>query len=166
MGGVGGRQRCARTRRGFRRLLSTSLVLAVVGLSPGWWPMLESSRASAVVPSSCTAYTSPSTGSHQVCGAILAKYVALGGPGGFMGYPTTDETGTPDGVGRFNHFSSTDRFGASIYWTPRTGAWSIRGLIRDKWASLGWERSPEGYPVSDEFAIPNGRQSNFQNGRI
>jgi uncharacterized protein with LGFP repeats len=50
----------------------------------------------------------------------------------FLGYPVTDETGTPDGIGRFNHFSNA----ASIYWTPSTGAWSIHGAIRDKWASL------------------------------
>lgn len=79
-----------------------------------------------------------------------------------MGYPVTDETGTPDGVGRFNHFS----YGASIYWTPGTGAWSVHGVIRDRWAALGWERGRLGYPVSDEFAINGGRRSNFQGGYI
>jgi hypothetical protein len=43
---------------------------------------------------------------------------------------------------------------------------SIHGAIRAKWASLGWERSCLGYPVSDEFGIPNGRQSNLQGGWI
>jgi uncharacterized protein with LGFP repeats len=74
----------------------------------------------------------------------------------------TDEIGTPDGIGRFNHFSNS----ASIYWTPSTGAWSVHGLIRAKWASMGWERSCLAYPVSDEFAISGGRQSNFQHGFI
>ena len=54
----------------------------------------------------------------------------------------------------------------SIYWTPSTGAWSIHGAIRAKWASLGWERSCLGYPVSDEFAILGGRQNNLQHGII
>jgi uncharacterized protein with LGFP repeats len=31
---------------------------------------------------------------------------------------------------------------------------------------MGWERSCLGYPVSDEFAISGGRQSNFQRGVI
>jgi uncharacterized protein with LGFP repeats len=31
---------------------------------------------------------------------------------------------------------------------------------------MGWERSCLGYPVSDEFAISGGRQSNFQRGFI
>jgi hypothetical protein len=172
-------------------------------------------------PPTCQLFSSPSTGTHQVCGAILAKYQALGGPSSFLGYPTTDETGTPDGVGRFNHFanngsiywtpstgawsihgairakwasmgwelsvlgypttdetgtpdgvgrfnhfSSTDGWGGSIYWTPSTGAWSIHGAIRAEWASMGWERSCLRYPVSDEFAIPGGRQSNLQGGVI
>ena len=81
---------------------------------------------------------------------------------GYLGFPTTDETPTPDGIGRFNHFADD----GSIYWTPTTGAWSIHGAIRDKWASLGWEKSCQGYPVSDEFAISNRRQSNFSNGQI
>ena len=105
---------------------------------------------------------SPYTGAHEVHGAINAHYTALGYERSFLGYPVTDETGTPDGIGRFNHFSNA----GSIYWTPSTGAWSIHGAIRAKWAALGWERSCLGYPVSDEFAIPGGRQNNLQHGII
>jgi GH25 family lysozyme M1 (1,4-beta-N-acetylmuramidase) len=108
-------------------------------------------------------YWTPSTGAWSVHGAIHAKWAALGWET-FLGYPTTDETGTPDGVGRFNHFNGAD--GASIYWSPSTGAWSVHGAIRAKWAQLGWERSTLGYPTSDEFAIPGGRRSNFEHGAI
>ncbi|WP_375336782.1 LGFP repeat-containing protein [Amycolatopsis sp. SID8362] len=76
--------------------------------------------------------------------------------------PVADEVGTPDGVGRFNHFSKS----ASIYWTPGTGAWSVHGAIRDRWAALGWERGRLGYPVSDEFAVTGGRRGNFRGGYI
>ena len=79
----------------------------------------------------------------------------------WIGYPTTDETGCPDGVGRFNHFEH-----GSIYWTPETGAHEVHGAIRDKWAELGWERSKLRYPVTDEHDIPGGRASNFQGGEI
>jgi uncharacterized protein with LGFP repeats len=104
---------------------------------------------------------SPDTGAHEVHGAILGRYLALGGPGSFLGYPTTDETMTPDGVGRFNHFSNS----GSIYWTPGTGAWSIHGAIRAKWASLGWELSVLGYPTTDETGTPDGvgRFNHFSN---
>jgi len=78
-----------------------------------------------------------------------------------LGYPVTDETGTPDGVGRFNGFQ-----GGAVYWTPRTGAHEVHGAILSTWASLGWERSALGYPVSDEFVVAGGRQSNFERGSI
>lgn len=40
------------------------------------------------------------------------------------------------------------------------------GAIRDKWGSLGWENSPLGFPVTDEYAIPGGARSDFQGGCI
>ena len=107
-------------------------------------------------------YWTPQTGAFSVHGAILAKWASLGWERcAFLGYPVTDETGCPDNVGRFNHFQN-----GSIYWTPQTGAFSIHGDIRAKWASLGWERSPLGYPVSDEHDEAGGRGNEFQHGRI
>ncbi|MCW2746815.1 MAG: hypothetical protein JWM48_3365, partial [Mycobacterium sp.] len=100
-------------------------------------------------------YWSSATGAWSVHGAILDKYKALGGPAGVLGFPLTDETGTPDGVGRFNHFTGNGA-GASIYWTPTTGAQSVRGAIRAHWQALGWETGPMGYPVTDEFGTPDG----------
>jgi uncharacterized protein with LGFP repeats len=44
----------------------------------------------------------------------------------------------------------------SIYWTSELGAWSIRGAIRKKWISLGWEEGVLGYPVTDQLATPDG----------
>ncbi|WP_285488891.1 choice-of-anchor D domain-containing protein [Amycolatopsis taiwanensis] len=99
-------------------------------------------------------YWSAESGAHAMGGDILAHYKALGGPASGLGYPTTDELGTPDGIGRFNHFSRAD--GASIYWTPTTKAWAIQGSIRAKWASLGWETGPLGYPTTDELVTPDG----------
>src|SRR5262249_18443167 len=97
----------------------------------------------------------------SVMGAIRDKWLQLGGSAWFLGEPLTDETTTPDGVGRFNHFQ-----GGSIYWTPHTGAHEVHGAIRDKWASMGWERSFLRYPTSDEQAAPGGRRSIFQGGFI
>ena len=67
---------------------------------------------------------------------VYAGYVAEARSDYGLGYPVTDESGTPDHVGRFNHFE-----GGSIYWTPQTGAHEVHGAIRALWASLGWERS-------------------------
>lgn len=98
----------------------------------------------------------------EIHGAIYQKWLALGGIG--FGLPTTDESATPDGIGRFNHFNANS---ASIYWTPGTGAQAVYGAIHERWASLGWERSYLGYPTTDEVDFPDGGRSNgFQNGGI
>lgn len=91
------------------------------------------------------------------------KYAALGGGSGFLGAPAGPELPTPDNSGRYRHYS-----GGSIYWSPQSGAHEVHGLIRDKWAQLGWERSSLGYPTSDEEPLggSSGRVSRFQRGRI
>lgn len=101
-------------------------------------------------------------GTFEIHGDIYKKWLALGGDK--FGIPTTDEKGCPDGRGRYNHFGQ-----ASIYWTQQTGAWEVHGAIRDKWASLGWEQSFVGYPISDEFTtidFPNTHTNNFEKGYI
>src|SRR5690606_30198499 len=80
-------------------------------------------------------YWTPQTGAHEVHGAIRDKWAETGWEAGPLGYPTTDESKTPDGVGRFNHFQN-----GSIYWTSETGAHEVRGAIRDKWAETNWEK--------------------------
>lgn len=107
-------------------------------------------------------FWSPTTGAHFVLGAIRSKWAALGWETGPLRYPITDEKGTPDKVGRYNHFSGS----ASIYWTPATLAHPVTGAIRSKWASLGWETSRLGYPTSDSYSVSVGRASDFQRGRL
>jgi uncharacterized protein with LGFP repeats len=100
-------------------------------------------------------------GTYEVHGGIGIKYVALGTVGSFLGYPTTDETGTPDGIGRYNGFER-----GSIFWTAATDAHELHGGIRAKWVSLGSERGFLGYPTTDELAVPDGigRNQAFQGG--
>ena len=116
----------------------------------------------AAAAGNCQSFSSPSTGSHSVCGAILAKYQSLGATSSFLGYPTTDETGTSDGVGRYNDFANQ----GAIYWTPSTGAWSLHGAILQRWTALGAERSPLRYPVTDEQPSADGRMNAFQTARL
>jgi len=109
----------------------------------------------------------PQLGAFEVHGAIYQRYLALGGSN--FGYPTTDEGSTPDSAGRFNHFRNTATGGdASIYWTQTTGTHEVFGLIRGKWAKLGWERSALGYPTSGELVTHDGtgRFAVFQHGVI
>lgn len=69
-----------------------------------------------------------------------------------------------DGVGHYQHYQT----GESIYWHPDTGAHLIYGLIKGKWANLGWEKSVLGYPNTDEADAESslGRFNNFQRGTI
>jgi uncharacterized protein with LGFP repeats len=108
-------------------------------------------------------YWTPSTGAHEVHGAIRGLWSSLGWEKSFLGYPTTNETTAPDAVGRYNHFQ-----GGSVYWTPTTGAREVHGGIRNLWASLGWEKSFLGYPMTNETATPDGvgRYNHFQGGSI
>ena len=107
-------------------------------------------------------YWSPQTGAFEIHGAIRDRWYELSGVN-FLGYPLTDETITPDGIGRFTHFQ-----GGSIYWSPDTGAYDVYGLIREKWANLGWEQGFLGYPTTGETGTPNGkgRFNHFQGGSI
>lgn len=108
-------------------------------------------------------YWSPSTNAHEVHGAILGKWAALGFNNSLLGFPLGDETPTSDGEGRFNLFQN-----GVIYWSPATGAHEVHGAILSRWASLGFEQSYLGYPVSDESDLigTNGKFSDFQRGQI
>jgi subtilisin family serine protease len=106
-------------------------------------------------------YWSPSTGVHEVHGAIQAKWSQIGFERSPLRYPVTDELPTPDGVGRYNHFQ-----GGSIYWSPSTNAHDVYGPIRDRWAQMGWERSSLGYPVTDVYPTARGQRAEFQRGVI
>ncbi|WP_290057163.1 PQQ-dependent sugar dehydrogenase [Amycolatopsis solani] len=106
-------------------------------------------------------YYTNATGAHAIFGEIRKKWAALGYERG-LGYPTTDESVTPDGAGRYNHFS----LGHSIYYTVPTGAHAIKGEIRKRWAALGWERSYLRYPTTDEYVTNGVYRSDFQGGYI
>ncbi len=136
-----------------RRRAAAALVTAVVG---------------AVVALSATGahaqtFSSPATGTHSVIGAILTHYRAHGGPAGRLGYPLTNELGTPRVYGRFTAFQ-----GGSIYWTPGTGAHAVEGAILGRWGAMGWEGGRLGFPTTDELPTPTkaGRFNHFQRGSI
>lgn len=94
--------------------------------------------------------------------AINTKYTALGGASGFLGAPTIAHARTPNGKGWYRHY-----VGGSIYWSAATGAHEVHGLIRGKWAALGWENGFLGFPTSDEtVGDSKGRFSNFQGGVV
>ncbi|MFI9557400.1 LGFP repeat-containing protein [Nonomuraea endophytica] len=113
-------------------------------------------------------YWSPITTAHEVHGLILAKWAQLGRER--YGYPVSDEMLAPDG-GRVSHFQrmiDQQIFRGSIYWSSRTGANEVQGLIRDEWWSRGGPGGVLGYPIADEenWLGGPGRLSRFEHGSI
>jgi hypothetical protein len=62
-------------------------------------------------------YWTPQTWAHEIYGVIRERWLALGGPASFLGYPTTGERDLPNGRGRFNDFER-----GQIAWSPAGGA--------------------------------------------
>src|SRR5437773_2467080 len=81
----------------------------------------------------CTIYYHPTLGVHEVHGDIRAKYDAMNGPIGGLGFPLTDERGVGDPAhGQFNDFEY-----GSIYWASHTGPMVLWQQIRDYWRAHG-----------------------------
>ncbi|GAA4986097.1 SpoIID/LytB domain-containing protein [Kineococcus glutinatus] len=98
------------------------------GLRSNWWVLLPGGTAE-----------------------ITARWRELGGDTGVLGRPTTPHHALPQVEGTYQVFQR-----GSVYWSPASGAHAVRGAIRDKWGSLGWEGSVLRFPTTDEFALRRG----------
>ncbi len=110
-------------------------------------------------------YWSPTTGAHDVRGAILARYREFGGPS-VVGFPVGDDSEDKRVPGTeiwYSNFQTGD-----IVWSPGTGAQVVRGAILRHWLSLGSSAGALGLPVSsDAPATGNGGYVvHFQRGSI
>ncbi|WP_426718109.1 hypothetical protein [Corynebacterium auriscanis] len=95
-------------------------------------------------------------------GAIYDKWVQTGAEQGPLGYPTGDETKTPDGIGRFHNFTR-----GKIYWHPQYGAHSVVGAQQLIWEASGREQGIYGYPTSEQFLDSKGNVvQNFSKSRL
>ncbi|GGN09136.1 uncharacterized protein with LGFP repeats [Actinoplanes campanulatus] len=104
-------------------------------------------------------YWSPATGAHEVHGAIRTRWLALGGEGGHLGYPRSDETAVS--VGRAVQFQR-----GNAYWNSTDGAHVVRGGILTRYLALGGTGSRLGPPTSDEYAVAVGWRSDFRHGSL
>ncbi|GAA1313129.1 hypothetical protein GCM10009647_038760 [Streptomyces sanglieri] len=94
---------------------------------------------------------------HNVVGDIEKRYNEMGGPGGVLGCPLTEELVNPDGAGRRTQFEH-----GTIYWSPRSGAWPVWGEIGQYWCDQGCEQGKMGYPTSYERRVGDEIQQHFQ----
>jgi hypothetical protein len=113
-------------------------------------------------------FDSPATGAHEVQGCIYSEYVNVtGGPGGLLGFPTSDEEGIAGGrVSYFGGGGCGSTGGSAIFYTATTGAHQVHGCIYQAYLNAGGPGSALGFPTDDEYGIPSGRESDFQHGYI
>jgi len=95
---------------------------------------------------------------YVVAGAILSQYLALGGPGGAVGYPLSDAT--TSGRQTFQHGTLAGN-------PPQL----VTGAILKEWGTLGYENGAAGPPTGTATAFltfrgTRGNTQPFQNGLI
>jgi len=161
-----------RTNSKFARLsLTLALLLTVCesalaqakpGVTPNWGTTDIQSNPQ-VQPSfrKSSPEVKPGTQFNTGVAAIEAKYKLMGGPGGFMGAPKGDfKPAANGGTSRmYQH--------GLIIWGPSLGAFQLFGASLAKYAALGFEKGPLGYPTYDPVGdMKTELTSQFQKGVI
>ena len=106
-------------------------------------------------------YWSRTTAAFEVNGPVLARYLALGGPSGQLGYPVAGSPCGLAGVGCMQDFQH-----GSIYWSATTGAQVVTGAVRARWIALRAQNGALGYPTIPTTCIATGCGQHFQGGSI
>ncbi|AOZ63656.1 lysin A [Rhodococcus phage Weasels2] len=96
-------------------------------------------------------YWTPATGAQAMSNEMVDKYATVGYEKSFLGYPINDVHDLPDKAGRAQAFQN-----GSIYWSEKTKAQIVNGVIGNKWAASGWEKGELGFPTTDEIKLPDG----------
>ena len=106
-------------------------------------------------------YWSETTGAWDVRDAILAAYLAAGGPGGTLGFPTAaaEPVGTEGALRQV-------LTGGQIYWWAATGAHAVQGEVLARYLAAGGAGSHLGLPTAAETAVAGGGRTVFQGGHI
>lgn len=106
----------------------------------------------------------PNNDTHEVHGGIKVKYNTLGGSPSVLGFPTSDQftaAASPYGTA-----GDGERFeGGSIYASSR-GVFPVSGSISLQYEALGGTASTYGFPVSDPYDGPYGKQQDFEGGTL
>ncbi|MFZ1160685.1 LGFP repeat-containing protein [Mycobacterium sp.] len=110
-------------------------------------------------------FFSPATGANAIEADILSKYESLGGPGGDLGFPISNETaGGLKSASKISAFSATDK--PVIFWTPDHGAFVVRGAIKAAWDKLLGATGKLGAPVADQTVNKDVVTQKFTGGEI
>ena len=97
-----------------------------------------------------------------VRGPIYDRYAAEGGPAGPLGYAASHTEAVEGTDGERSEFVT-----ATVFWSPRTGAFALSGPILDRYLREGGPRGTLGFPTSDVVTAPDGRQqATFERGAV
>jgi len=99
------------------------------------------------------------TGAHAVYAPVGARYDALQGESGTLGYPIRDRRAAAGGVVQDFQFGR-------IHASEATGAWETTGLIGVQYDSLSGESGALGFPMSAATTTGGVRSQAFQNGVV
>lgn len=112
----------------------------------------------------------PALGAFAVYGPVNERWRNLGRE--VFGYPVTDTKPTTNRRGTFVHFRPMQgKHNDSSIFSQKDGvACAVYGVIRQRWADLGWEGGKLGFPTKEEYDVQvngvKGRRVDFENGYI
>ena len=110
-------------------------------------------------------FFSPATGANAIETDILTKYESLGGPGGDLGFPISNEAdGGLKSASKISAFSANDK--PVIFWTPDHGAFVVRGAIKAAWDKLLGATGKLGAPLGDQTVNKDVVTQKFTGGEI
>ncbi|MCW4457804.1 LGFP repeat-containing protein [Microbacterium sp. MPKO10] len=106
-------------------------------------------------------YWAPGKVVRYMLGGFATEYASSGGPGGDLGYPTSDYVKNKDGS-RFQSFEVGD-----MYWAPGKKVRYILGGMAKEYAAAGGPSSELGYPTSAYMKHKDGsRSQTFEHGTM
>jgi uncharacterized protein with LGFP repeats len=106
-------------------------------------------------------YTTPTTGTRFVRGAIHDAWLAAGLEYGLLGYPTSDEKCGQPGGGCVQEFER-----GNIYWTAGTGAHPITAPFLSPWLEQRKTNPAIGYPTAVQRTTATGSEQSFTGGKL
>ena len=101
-------------------------------------------------------------GAHAVHSAIFDTWAALGGAGGLVGLPWSDQLPAGGGRGAVQWFT-----GAGLFWTPATGAHEVHEPVLGGYQAVRGVDGAIGFPTSDVEQLAGGGQwCRFERGAV
>ena len=94
-----------------------------------------------------------------VRGAIDDAWAVTGRTEGRLGYPSSDQVASGNGIRQT--FT-----GGTIWWSPARGAQVVSATLQGAWARSGWDGGRLGEPTGPEVALRGGRYQKFAGGYI